>query len=127
MRAQPTAEAVIGGVTGSLKEPLTLLLGRYDEAGRLWMVARTTELTTAVRRGVGRRLTPAGSEHPWHGRNFSAGWGASGELEFRTVKPHLVAEFVADTAVDASRYRHPVRFVRLRDDLTPHEMPLFTT
>ncbi|BBC29487.1 hypothetical protein SGFS_007810 [Streptomyces graminofaciens] len=49
------------------------------------------------------------------------------ELEFRTVKPDLVAEFAAVSAVDAGRYRHPVRFVRLRDDLTPHEMPPFTT
>ncbi|MFC8666959.1 hypothetical protein [Streptomyces sp. NPDC057199] len=64
-------------------------------------------------------------QHPWHGRHFSADWGAAGELEFLTVKPDLVAEFVADTAV--GRYRHPVRFVRLRDDLTLHEMPSFIT
>lgn len=76
---------------------------------------------------MGRRLTPAGSEHPWHRRHFSVGWAAAGELECRTVKPDLVAEFVADTAVDAGPYRHPVRFVRLRDDLSPHEMPPFTT
>ncbi|MEU6578909.1 hypothetical protein [Streptomyces sp. NPDC046805] len=37
----------------------------------------------------------------------------------------LVAEFVADTSIDAGRYRHPVRFVRLRDDLTPQQTPLF--
>nr|WTB35018.1 hypothetical protein OG781_41120 [Streptomyces sp. NBC_00830] len=42
------------------------------------------------------------------------------------MRPELVAEFVADTAVDAGRYRHPVRFVRLRDDLTPHQTPPFT-
>ncbi|MER5927530.1 hypothetical protein [Streptomyces mirabilis] len=117
---------MIGGVTGSLKEPLTLLLGRYDEAGDLRMVARTTPLTTAVRRELGRQLEPAGIEHPWYGRHFSAGWGTGGELEYSPVRPDLVAEFVADTAIDAGRYRHPVRFVRLRDDLTPQETPPFT-
>ncbi|AZQ32189.1 hypothetical protein EJ357_00785 [Streptomyces cyaneochromogenes] len=66
---------VIGGVTGSLKDQLTLLLGRYDEAGGLRMVARATPVTTAVRRDVGQRLTPTESERPWHGRYFSAGWG----------------------------------------------------
>ncbi|AWW41976.1 hypothetical protein DN051_39630 [Streptomyces cadmiisoli] len=81
-------------------------------------------MTTAVRCDVGRRLTPAGSEHSWHGWHFSAGWGAAGGPEFRTVRSDLVAEFVADTAVGAGCYRHPVRFVRLCDDLTPHETPL---
>ncbi|MGA5507270.1 hypothetical protein [Streptomyces umbrinus] len=35
-------------------------------------------------------------------------------------------EFVADTAIDVGRYRHPVLFVRLRDDLTAQETPPFT-
>lgn len=35
-------------------------------------------------------------------------------------------EFVADTAIDVGRYRHPVRFVRVRDDFTPQETPPFT-
>ncbi|MER6160341.1 hypothetical protein ABT147_33115 [Streptomyces sp. NPDC001868] len=127
VRAQATSEAVIGGVTGHLKNPLTLLLGRYDEAGVLRLVARTTPLNAAARRDLGRRLAPAGAEHSWHGRHFSAGWGTRGELEYRPVRPDLVVEFVADTAVDAGRYRHPVRFLRLRDDLTPQETPPFTT
>lgn len=84
----------------------------------------TTVLAAADRRDVGQRLTPAGPEHAWRGRHLSAGWGVAEELELRTVKPDLVAEVVADTAV--GRYRHPVRFVRLRDDLTPREALSFT-
>jgi hypothetical protein len=41
------------------------------------------------------------------------------------VQPHLVAEFVADTTVDAGRCRHPVRFIRLRDDIAPDQAPRF--
>lgn len=34
-------------------------------------------------------------------------------------------EFLADTAVDDGRYRHPVRFLRVREDLTVGQLPLF--
>ena len=126
MRANTTSEAVIGALTGSLKSPLTLLLGRYDASGDLRLVARTTPLNTAVRRDLGQQLAPAGPEHPWHGRHFSTGWGTRGELEFHPVQPDLVAEFVADTAIDAGRYRRPVRFMRIRTDLDPTDLPLLT-
>ena len=43
------------------------------------------------------------------------------------VRPDLVAEFVADTAIDEGRYRHPVRFLRLRTDLSADDVPLFPT
>ncbi|MER6976991.1 hypothetical protein [Streptomyces carpinensis] len=39
--------------------------------------------------------------------------------------PELVAEVLADTALDADVYRHPVRYLRLRDDLTIAQLPLF--
>ncbi|MFF3713955.1 ATP-dependent DNA ligase [Streptomyces phaeochromogenes] len=126
VRAQVTAEAVIGAVTASVNNPDTLLLGRYDDAEHLRLVARTTPLNTAVRRDLGRRLVSAGTEHPWHGRHFSAGWGTGEHLEYRTVRPDLVAEFVADTAVDAGRYRHPVRFLRVREDLTAEQVQPFS-
>lgn len=125
VRARTTAEAVIGGVTGAATSPSTLLLARYDVSGRLRLIARTTPLATAVRRAVGAQLRLAGPEHPWHGRSFSAGWGASGELEYRPVHPEVVVEFLADTAVDAGRYRHPVQFLRTRDDVAPDQLPLF--
>lgn len=125
VRARATAEAVIGGVTGASTSPSTLLLARYDVSGRLRMMARTTPLAAAVRRDLGARLRPAGPGHPWHGRRFSAGWGTRGELEFHPVHPEVVVEFLADTAVDDGRYRHPVRFLRVREDLTHAQLPLF--
>lgn len=39
-----TTEAVIGGVTGTLRRPQQLVLDRYDEDGRLRAVGRTTPL-----------------------------------------------------------------------------------
>lgn len=125
IRARVTTEALVGGVTGSLSSPATLLLARYDTAGVLRLTARTTPLSTAQRRDLARRLRPASSDHAWHGRSFSVGWGTRGQLEYHPVHPDLVAEFDGDTAVDEGRYRHPVRFLRLRDDLTVQQVPPF--
>lgn len=127
IRSRTTSEALVAGVTGALTAPSTLLLARYDALGRLRMIARTTALPTVVRRELARRLYPADLDHPWHGRRFSAGWGTRGELEYHTVRLDLVAEFGADTAVDDGVYRHPVRFLRLRDDLAVQQVPPFGT
>ncbi|MFE0256207.1 hypothetical protein [Streptomyces sp. NPDC059010] len=32
-------------------------------------------------------------------------------------------EFQADTAIDEGRHRHPVRFLRLCEDLVPGQLP----
>ncbi|MFE1841624.1 hypothetical protein [Streptomyces sviceus] len=55
---------------------------------------------------------------------FSAGW-AGGDLEYSPVSPERVAEFQGDTAVDDGHYRHPVRFVRLREDVVVKHVPHF--
>ncbi|MFJ9562341.1 hypothetical protein ACIRQQ_20105 [Streptomyces fuscichromogenes] len=87
------------------------------------MIARTAPLPTGVRRELARQLHPADAGHPWHGRRFSAGWGTRGELGYHPVRPDLVARFLADTTVDEGVYRHPVRFLRLRDDFTVQQVP----
>ncbi|MFJ5212792.1 ATP-dependent DNA ligase [Streptomyces nigra] len=125
VRSRTTAEGIIGSVTGRVESPSSLLLGRYDDTGRLRFFARTTPLNPAARRDLAGRLRAAGAEHPWHGWKFSAGWGSSGELEHQPVWSEFVAEFQGDTAVDEGRYRHPVRFVRLREDVTAEHVPAF--
>ncbi|MER6978716.1 hypothetical protein [Streptomyces carpinensis] len=47
------------------------------------------------------------------------------DLTYTPVRPELVAEVLADTALDAGVYRHPVRYLRLRDDLPVDQLPLF--
>ncbi|MHA4815403.1 hypothetical protein ACXZ65_13730 [Streptomyces aculeolatus] len=108
-------------MTGSLSAPGTLLLGRFDISGDLRLVARST----TTRRVIAEELMPAGASHPWHGRHFSACWGTRAPLAFEPVQPDLVVEFDADTAVDAGRYRHPVRILRPRHDLSPDQVPRF--
>jgi len=123
VRARASAEAVVAAVTGPLSAPSTLLLGRYDETGRLRFVARTTPLSPTARREVGALLYPGDEDHPWMGRRFTAGWGTRETIDHRPVRPDVVVEFAGDTAVDAGRYRHPVRYLRVRDDISPDQLP----
>ncbi|GGT69767.1 hypothetical protein GCM10010207_80260 [Streptomyces atratus] len=74
------------------------------------------------RRELGAALTPGGPEHPWTGMQISAGWGSGNKLRYVTVQPNLVAEVRADTAVDRGRHQHSVRYLRIRDDLTPGDI-----
>ncbi|WP_242534407.1 ATP-dependent DNA ligase (plasmid) [Streptomyces albidoflavus] len=124
VRSRQTTEGVVGAVTGPVAAPDTLLLGRRDAEGALRMVARTTPLSAAARREVGALLTAAGPEHPWSGVRFSAAWGSRAALRHTPVEPLLVAEVEADSSVsDEGRQRHPVTFVRLRDDMAPDAVP----
>ncbi|MFC8201665.1 hypothetical protein ACFUTV_40750 [Streptomyces sp. NPDC057298] len=101
----------------------SLLLGRYDTAGRFQYTGRTTTLPQAAGRTVAALLTPADSGHPWTGWSFSAGWGTRESLDVTLVRPELVVEVDVDIARDASsRWRHPARWHRPRPDLTPADI-----
>ena len=56
---------------------------------------------------------------------FTATWGSRDPLILILVTPNLVAEINADTAVDRGTWRHPLRFVRLRLDVTPADVAAF--
>ncbi|MER5728881.1 hypothetical protein ABT084_11160 [Streptomyces sp. NPDC002138] len=53
IRRRDTTEAVIGAITGTLARPQLLVLGRYDDVGRLRAVGRTVPLR-------GERVGPLG-------------------------------------------------------------------
>ncbi|MFC5196915.1 ATP-dependent DNA ligase [Streptomyces kaempferi] len=116
VRSRMTTEVIIAGATGAVTSPASLPPARYDDTGRLRLIARTTPLPAAVRRDLGGRLRAAGPDHPWHGRRFSAGWGTRGDLDHTPVLPELVSGLISDTAIGGGRYRRPVRFLRLRED-----------
>ncbi|MFF1378701.1 ATP-dependent DNA ligase [Streptomyces sp. NPDC058308] len=125
-RARHSTEAVIGAVSGSPTSPATVLLGRLDPAGRLQFIGRSTVLSRPAARALAAQLRPPSGPHPWEGWSFSAGWGSREKLAVRLVDPLLVAEVAADVSLDvAGRWRHPVRLLRIRDDLLPAEVPLY--
>jgi ATP-dependent DNA ligase len=125
IRRRQTTEAVIGAVTGTLRRPQLLVLGRYDTDGRLRAVGRTTPLKPDAARQLADHLTQAGPDHPWTGVRFTSAWGSRDVLDPTLVVPDLVAEISADTAIARGAWRHPLRFVRLRLDVTVADVPPF--
>ena len=118
-----TAEAIVGGVVGGLEAPTALLLGRFDDGGRLRYVGRTGPLTVPQRREVTELATPGGP-HPWP-RPLPASWlrfDRGDPLDYQPVRPLLVAEIVADQAYESGQWRHQVRHVRIRTDLRPADV-----
>ncbi|THA76187.1 ATP-dependent DNA ligase [Streptomyces sp. A0592] len=126
LRRRDTTEAIIGAITGTTLRPQLLLLGRRDPHGHLRPIGRTGPLRAEAARLVGGNLTEAAPDHPWTGMRFASAWGSRAPLNITLVHPELVAEISADTAVDhGGLHRHPVRFKRLRLDVTAGEVPLF--
>ncbi|MFB6805176.1 ATP-dependent DNA ligase [Streptomyces sp. NPDC056387] len=127
LRRRDTTEAIIGAITGTPIRPQLLLLGRRDPQGHLRPIGRTGPLRAEASRLVGGNLTEATPEHPWTGMRFVSAWGSRDALKVTLVAPELVAEISADTAVNRGGvYRHPVRFKRLRLDVTAAEVPFYT-
>ncbi|MEU0287456.1 ATP-dependent DNA ligase [Streptomyces sp. NPDC006147] len=125
-KARHTEDAIVGAYTGPGVAPRTLLLGRYDSAGRLRYVGRTTTLPQSAGRMVAGPLTPVSVGHPWAGWTFSAGWGTRETLHVTLVDPQLVVEVGVDVARDgAGRWRHPARWHRIRPELSPTDTPRF--
>ncbi|WP_327733009.1 ATP-dependent DNA ligase [Streptomyces nojiriensis] len=126
LRKRNTTEAIIGAITGTLIRPQLLLLGRRDAVGWLRSIGRTAPLRAELARLVGGNVIAADVGHPWEGLRFASAWGSRDTLDVTLVRPELVAEISADTAVDQGGvFRHPVRFKRLRLDVTVEEVPLF--
>ncbi|MBQ0887867.1 ATP-dependent DNA ligase [Streptomyces sp. RM72] len=125
-KVRTTTEAIVGAVTGSAGAPRTLLLGRYDDTGRLRYTGRTVPLDHTSATSLGTALAPTCREHPWTGRTFTAGWGSRDVLDVALIDPQLVVEVAVDVARDvAGRWRHPVRFHRIRAELHPMHVPKF--
>jgi ATP-dependent DNA ligase len=119
-----TAEAIVGGVAET-----SLLLGRFDRDGRLRYVGRTGPLTVPQRREVAELATPIepGGSHPWP-QPLPASWSRfdrGDPVTYQPVRPLLVAEFDADPAYESGRWRHSVRYLRIRSDLGPADVDLF--
>ncbi|MFI1068249.1 hypothetical protein ACH4TC_41085 [Streptomyces spororaveus] len=83
-------------------------------------------LSPDAARRVAEHLTAAAPGHPWTGAKFSATWGSRDTLDTTLVHPTMVADVSADRAIDHGGVnRHPLRFQRLRLDVTPQDVPRF--
>jgi len=121
IRGRRSAEAIVGGVLGPIRSPVAAVLGRYDHAGRLRVVGRTSTIPRVARAELGALLRPAGPWHPWPSVLAPSRFGDAGPVDYTRVEPTVVVELTVDSAVDVVGgrpvWRHPARLIRLRPEL----------
>ena len=117
------------GIVGSL------LLGLYDDRGRLQHVGVTSSFTMARRRELAKELEPlrtnALRDHPWkewagaqNGTDRMPGgqsrWSAGKDLSWEPLRIERVCEVKYDH-LQGSRFRHATTFLRWRPDKRPED------
>jgi len=135
-----TADCVLAGFrwhkTSTEDRPLvgSLLLGLYNDDGRLQHVGVVGSFTAARRAELVDELAPLAlrddDDHPWsqwadaaaHAGQRLPGnvsrWNATKDLSFVPLRPERVLE-VKYEHMEGTRFRHLAHFVRWRDDRTP--------
>ena len=122
-RWHKTGEGVVG----------SLLLGLYDDAGRLQHVGVTSSFTMPMRRALAIELAPlrenALANHPWRewaaadatGGRMPGGhsrWSAGKDLSWEPLRVERVCEVKYDH-LQGDRFRHAAVFLRWRPDKPP--------
>jgi ATP-dependent DNA ligase len=135
IKHERTADCVVAGYRLHKSGPDaigSLLLGLYDEAGRLASVGVVGAFPMAMRRKLFAEVQPLVTSfegHPWNWAGESAGvrhpreaegsrWNAGKDLSFVPLRPERVAE-VRYEHMEGTRFRHTAQWVRWRDDRDP--------
>jgi ATP-dependent DNA ligase len=119
-----TADCVVGGFryeTGS-REVGSLLLGLYDDAGKLDHVGFTATITDAERPALTKMLEALIAPPGFTGKapGGPSRWSTERSGEWEPVKPKLVVEVRYDH-VTGDRFRHGTKLVRFRPDKAPKQ------
>ena len=123
VKSWETTEVLAGGVIGPIERPSQLVAGRYRD-GELVVVGRTSPLNPRQSAELGAALRPAEADHPWPDRIGTGRFGGGRlSVPLTRVDPTVVVEVSADAALQAGVFRHPLRFVRVRPDLQPDDLP----
>ncbi len=93
-----------------------LILGAYDQAGRLREIGHSSGFTAAEKRALVGRLAPF--ETGQRGSGEASRWSGGRDLEWIAMRPELVVEVTFDHASDG-RIRHGAKVVRWREDKPP--------
>jgi len=130
-----TADCVVAGYRlhkGSDDAVGSLLLGLFNDDGRLASVGVIGAFPVATRRALFAELQPLVTTfdgHPWNWAAQQAGvrnpteaqtsrWNAGKDLSFIPLRPERVVEVKYDH-MEGTRFRHTAQFVRWRPDRTP--------
>jgi len=122
-----TADCVVGGFryeTGG-KQVGSMLLGLYDEAGRLNHVGFTSGIADSKRAELTRKLEKlrGGPGFTGDAPGGPSRWSTERSAEWVPLKTKLVAEVRYDQ-VTGDRFRHGTKFLRWRPDKAPEQCTL---
>jgi ATP-dependent DNA ligase len=124
VKRRRTADCVVGGYRYASKGGGigSLLLGLYDEEGRLNHVGFCSSLSAAERRGLTDKLERLRKPPGFTGRapGGPSRWSTERSAEWEPLAPKLVVEVEYDH-VSNERFRHGTRFVRWRPDKAPRQ------
>ena len=134
-----TADCVVAGFrwhkNGRGTHVGSLLLGLYDDRGRLHHVGVTSSFTMAGRKALAEELAPlrerALDDHPWkdwadaggEGTRMPGGqsrWSAGKDLSWEPLRVERVCEVKYDH-MQGDRFRHAAVFLRWRPDKQPRD------
>ncbi len=119
-----TADCVVGGFRyeSGTREVGSLLLGLYNDAGKLDHVGFTATITDAERPAMTKMLQALIAPPGFTG-NAPGGpsrWSTERSGEWEPVKPKLVVEVRYDH-VTGDRFRHGTKLIRFRPDKAPKQ------
>jgi ATP-dependent DNA ligase len=117
-----TADCVVGGYRYATRSPTvgSLLLGLYDEAGRLDHVGFTSGFAGVDRAALTRTLEAlrGGPGFTGDAPGGPSRWSTERSAAWTPIRPELVVEVSYDH-VSGGRFRHGTRLLRLRPDKAP--------
>lgn len=119
-----TADCVVGGFRYAAKGRMvgSLLLGLYDDAGKLNHVGFTSAIPADEKAALTARLEALVEPPGFTGRapGGPSRWSTERTGEWEPLRPELVAEVRYDH-VTGERFRHGTKFLRWRPDKAPKQ------
>jgi len=119
-----TADCVVGGFRreGQGTGVGSLLLGLYDDEGKLNHVGFTSGIAADERVALATRLAPLIAPPGFTGKapGGPSRWNAGKESPWEPLRPELVIEVIYDQ-VTGKRFRHGTRLLRWRPDKVPEQ------
>lgn len=126
LKQRETLEIICGAVIGPISQPSEIVAGLILD-GELRIVGRSTPMKTREGRELARWLHPPRGEHPWpaivKGTTLDRFNRDKEPVALTLVEP-LVVEVSADTAWSGRSFRHPLRILRARPELSPADVAL---
>jgi ATP-dependent DNA ligase len=124
IKTQRTADCVVAGFRYVEKQPLvgSLLLGLYNEEGKLDHVGFTSSIRSSDREALTRKLKKLIKPPGFSGRapGGPSRWSTRRSAEWEPLKPELVIEVQFDH-FSGGRFHHGTKLLRWRPDKAPRD------